>query len=106
MYSFQLAATWVIGLLASNGSSPYVLAPVRIAFCSFSDIKDPETYASPEESLLLQAGYKASVNLKFKFTEWWKIAEGEKLSKPFDVGEELVSGLLRILETVSPLFYT
>ena len=27
------------------------------------------------------------------------------MSKPFDVGEELVAGLLRALETVSALFY-
>ena len=68
--------------------------PVRVAFCSFSDIKNPETYAAPNESLLLQAGYETSVDPKFNLTEWWKIAEGERLSKAFDVGEELVAGLL------------
>jgi hypothetical protein len=91
--------------LASSGSSPYVPEPVRIAFHSFSDIKNPETYAAPDENLLLQAGCKTSVDSKFNFTEWWKFAEGEKLSKPFDIGEELAAGLLRALEIVSALSY-
>jgi len=37
--------------------------------------------------------------------EWWKIAKGEKLSKPFDIGNELVAELLHALEMVSALFY-
>jgi hypothetical protein len=82
-----------------------VSKPVRVAFCSFSDIKNPGTYVAPKESLLQQAGCKTSVGPKFKFTEWWKFAEGKKLSKSFDVGEELVAGLLSILEMVSALFY-
>jgi hypothetical protein len=45
------------------------------------------------------------INPKFNLTEWWKIEEGEKLSKPFDVGEELVAGLLHALAMVSTLFY-
>ncbi|KAF8488157.1 hypothetical protein F5888DRAFT_1639367 [Russula emetica] len=88
---------WIIGLLASKGSSSYVPEPVRITFHSFLDIKNPETFEAPDESLL-QAGYKALVDSKFNLTEWWKIAEGEKLSKPFDIGEELVAGLLHVLE--------
>jgi hypothetical protein len=79
--------------------------PVRVAFRSFSDIKNPGTYAAPDGSLLQLAGYKTSIDPKFRFTEWWKIAEGEKLSQPFDIGEELVAELLRILEMVSSLFY-
>jgi hypothetical protein len=81
---------------------------VRVAFRSFSDVKNPGTYAAPDESLLRQAECRTSVdpNFNFNFTEWWKTAEGEKLSKPFDVGEELVEGLLRVLEMVSTLFYT
>jgi hypothetical protein len=54
---------------------------------------------------MLQAGFKTSVDSKIKFTEWWRIAEGEKLTKPFDVGEDLVVELLRVLEGVSALFY-
>lgn len=92
----------MIGLLASTGSSPYVPEPVRIAFRSFSDIKTPGTFSAPEPGLLPGAEYKALDYGKFNFTEWWKIAEGEKLSKPFDVREELVAGLLRVLEMVSP----
>jgi hypothetical protein len=79
--------------------------PVKIAFHSFSDIKNPETYVAPNESLLPHAGYKRSVDPNFNFTEWWKIAEGKKLSEPFDVGEEMVAGLLRVLEVVSVLFF-
>ena len=79
--------------------------PVKIAFRSFSDINDPGTYSAPDRRLLPQAWCEASVDSKFIFTEWWKIAEGEKLSKPFDVGEELVAGLLSVLEMVSALFY-
>lgn len=78
--------------------------PVRIAFRSFSDIENPETYVEPPESLVLRAGYKASVGLEFNLTEWWKFDAGRTLSKPFDVGEELVSGLLRVLEIVSASF--
>ena len=101
----QLAATWVIGLLASSGSSPDVPEPLRIAFRSFSDIENPGTYTAPNKSLLQQASYKTSVDSNFNFTEWWKFAESEKLSKPFDVGDELVAGLLHVLEIVSALFY-
>jgi hypothetical protein len=79
--------------------------PVRVAFRSFSDIKNPGTYVASDKSVLLQVTYKTSVNPNFNLTEWWKIPEGEKLSKPFDVGEELVAGLLRVLEMVSALFY-
>lgn len=46
-----------------------------------------------------------SADPKFNITEWWKIAEGEKLSEPFDVGEELVAALLRVLEMASALFH-
>ena len=64
------------------------------------------TEGTADESLLLQAGCKTSVDLKFNFTEWWKIDKGEKLSKPFDISEELVTGLLHVLEKVSVLLYT
>ena len=53
----------------------------------------------------MQAGSKTSIGPKFNLTEWWKETEGENLSKPFDIGEELVAGLLCALETVSALFY-
>jgi hypothetical protein len=76
--------------------------PVKIAFRSFSDIKDPRTYAAPDESLLLQAGCSSSLDPNFNLTEWWRIAEGEKLSGPFNVGDELVAGVLQVLERVSP----
>jgi hypothetical protein len=79
--------------------------PIRVAFHSFSDIKNPGTYAAPDDRLLLQAGYKKSGDPKFNLTEWWKFVEGEKLSEPFDVGEELVAALLCVLEMVSALFH-
>jgi len=91
--------------LASSGGAPHVPGPVRVAFRSFSDIKNPETYAAPDGSLLLQAGSRTSVDLQFNLTEWWEIAEGAKLSKPFDICEELAAELLRALEMVSTLFY-
>ena len=62
-------------------------------------------YVTPDKSLLPHAGYKTLVDLKFNFTEWWKLAEGKKLSKLLDVRGELVAGLLCILEIVSALFY-
>ena len=96
---------WIIGLLTSSGSSPHVPEPAKIAFCSFLDIKNLGTYSAPDESILLQAGSETLVNQKFNLTEWWKIPEGEKLGKPFDVGNELVVGLLHALEIVRALFY-
>ena len=75
--------------------------PLKIAFCSFSDIKDPRTYAACDESLLLQAWHSMSLNPNFKFTEWWRIAEGETLSGPFNVGDKLVAEVLQVLERVS-----
>lgn len=78
--------------------------PVRIAFRSFSDIKNPQSYAAPEESLLKQARFEGWVDEKFNLTEWWKLEEGEKLSKPLDVSEELVAGLQGVLEEASALF--
>lgn len=79
--------------------------PVRVAFRSFSDIKDPQTYTAPDKGLLLQAGYNESVDPNFNLTEWWKFEEGQKLSKLHDVREELVAGLLRVLEKASALFH-
>ncbi|KAF8256695.1 hypothetical protein EI94DRAFT_1710437 [Lactarius quietus] len=34
----------------------------------------------------------------FNFTEWWKIGEGDTMGEPFDVHDELVEGLLHVLE--------
>ena len=75
--------------------------PIRIAFRSFSDIKNVGTYAAPKISLLLQVGCKESVDSSFKFREWRRIVEGNTLTGPFDVSEDLVAELLRILEEVS-----
>jgi hypothetical protein len=79
--------------------------PVRIAFRSFPDIKDPRTYVARDESLLLQTAHNASVNPDFNLTEWWRIARGEKLSRLFNGGDELVAGVLQVLERVSTLLY-
>ena len=78
--------------------------PVRIAFRCFSDINISGTYFAPGEGLPLLTGCNIPVNSKFNFTEWWRLAEGENLNKPFDVGEELVAGLQRVLEIVSALY--
>jgi hypothetical protein len=92
--------------LASNGSSPFVPEPVRIAFRSFSDIKKPETYSAPDEHLLPPASCETTIGRTFNFTEWWNIDKGDELDKPFDIGEELTAGLLCVLERVSTLLYT
>lgn len=102
----QLAAAWIIGVLASSSRSPHIPEPVKVAFRSFSDIKNPGTYEAPDVNLLLQPASATSIDPKFGLTEWWKMEEGQKLSKPFDVGDELVAGLLHALEMVSTLFYT
>lgn len=91
--------------MASSGSAPHIPEPIKVAFHSFSDITNPGTYAAPDGRLLLQAGSRTSVDAKFNLTEWWKLAEGAKMNKAFDVGEELAAGLLRALEMVSTLFY-
>ncbi|KAH9008464.1 hypothetical protein EDB85DRAFT_2164363 [Lactarius pseudohatsudake] len=95
----ELAAVWVIGLLSSSGSSPQVPEPVRIAFHSFSDIRDPGTYATHNGNQKLNGNIQASVIPRFNFTEWWKIGEGVEMKEPFDVGDELVAGLFHTLET-------
>ena len=92
---------WIIGILASRSCTPFVPEPIRIAFQSFSDIKNVRTYAAPKKSLLLQAGCKESVDSSFKFREWWRVVEGDGLNRPFDVSENLVAELLYIFEEVS-----
>jgi hypothetical protein len=91
--------------LASGGSSPNVPEAVRVAFRSFSGIRNPGPYAAHDEVLLPQAAHNTSANFNYNFTEWWKLEEGEKLGRPFDIGDELVAGLLHVLERVSALFY-
>ena len=59
------------------------------------------TYATPMISLLLQARCKGLVDSSFKFREWWRIEEGNRLNRPFDVSEDLVAELLYILKEVS-----
>ena len=62
-------------------------------------------YVAHDESLLLQTGNNALVNPSFNLTEWWRIARGKKLSRPFNVGDELVAGVLRVLERISTCFF-
>jgi len=62
-------------------------------------------YTEPNGSLPLQGRSDTSVNTKFNFTEWWKTPAGKNLNKPFDIGEELVAGLLHALDVVSSLSY-
>ncbi|KAH9013470.1 hypothetical protein EDB85DRAFT_1899715 [Lactarius pseudohatsudake] len=96
--STYLAAVWVIGLLSSSGSSPHVPEPVRIAFHSFSDIRNPGTYATHNGNQKPKGKIQASAIPRFNFTEWWKIGEGVAMKEPFDVRDELVPGLLHALE--------
>jgi hypothetical protein len=94
---------WIVGLQSSAGSSP-VPEPIKVAFSSFSDIGNPGSYtSSPFGSLLQQGKEQSSDSAKFKFTEWWKIGEGETMEEPFDVHDELVEGLLHALDMVCNL---
>ena len=76
-----------------------------MAFHSFSDITKPGTYVVPDRRLLLQVVSRTLVDAEFNLTEWWKIAEGVKLDKTFDIGKELVEGLVHALDMASTLFY-
>jgi hypothetical protein len=94
---------WIVGLQSSAGSSP-VPELIKVAFGSFSDIRNPGSYtSSPFGSLLLQGKEQSSDSAKFKFTEWWKIGEGETMEEPFDICDELVEGLLHALDMVCNL---
>jgi hypothetical protein len=94
---------WIVGLLSSGGSSPYVPDSVRVAFHSFLDIRNPGSYTAPNGIRLLQSKVQPSDTLPFNFTEWWMIGEGETMGEPFDVRDEIVVGLLHALEMVSTL---
>lgn len=96
---------WTIGLLSSSGSSPHVPESVRIAFHSFSDLRNPGTYTTPDGSRQLPGEVQESTISQFNFTEWWKIGEGETMSEPFNVRDEVVVGLLHALEMVRTLFH-
>jgi hypothetical protein len=78
---------------------------VRVAFRSFSDIRNPGSYTAPDGSRLLQGEVQLSYIAQFNFTEWWKIEEEETMREPFDVRNEVVAGLLHALETVCTLFH-
>ena len=79
--------------------------PVKNAFRSFSDIKDPRMYTACDESPQLQAWHGTSLNPNFKFTEWWRVAEGEKLSGPFNVSNKFVAKVMQVLERVSAFMF-
>jgi hypothetical protein len=73
---------------------------VRVAFHSFSDIRNPGSYAAPDGSRLPQGKVQPSDAPQFYFTEWWIIGGGVTMGEPFDVRDEVVAGLLRALEMV------
>ncbi|KAN0128682.1 hypothetical protein V8E53_013501 [Lactarius tabidus] len=95
LHNKVLAAMWIVGLQSSAGSSP-VPESIRVAFGSFSDIRNPGSYTAPYGSLLPQ-GKEQSDTATFNFTEWWKFGEGETMEEPFDVCDEVVEGLLHAL---------
>ncbi|KAF8261035.1 hypothetical protein EI94DRAFT_1705857 [Lactarius quietus] len=88
---------WIVGLLPSDGSSP-VPESVQDAFHSFSDIRNPGSYTATDRRQLPKGDIHKSDAPHFNFTEWWKIGEGDTMGEPFDVCDELVEGLLRVLE--------
>lgn len=90
---------WIVGLQSSGGSSP-VPESIRIAFRSFSDIRNPGSYTAVDGSWLPKDKAKPSNIARFNFTEWWKVRESETSGKVFDVRDEVVAGLLRALEMV------
>ncbi|KAH9014565.1 hypothetical protein EDB85DRAFT_2157326 [Lactarius pseudohatsudake] len=100
LHNEVLAAVWIIGLLSSSGSSPYVPESVKIAFHSFSDIRNLGTYATSNQDQKLKGKGKvqASPTLPFSLTEWWNAGEGVVMKEPFDVHDELIAGLLRALK--------
>ncbi|KAH9007619.1 hypothetical protein EDB85DRAFT_1904881 [Lactarius pseudohatsudake] len=102
LHNEVLAAVWIIGLLSSSGSSPYVPESVKIAFHSFSDIRNPGTYATSNQNQKLKGKGKvqASPTLPFSLTEWWNAGEGVVMKEPFDVRDELIVGLLRALKMI------
>ena len=93
---------WIVGL-QSSASHSSVPESIRVAFGSFSDIKNPGSYTTPDGHSLLQGKDQPSDTAQFKFTEWWEIREGETMREPFDVRDELVEGLLRTLQMVCSL---
>jgi hypothetical protein len=101
----QLTAVWIVGLLSSDSCSPYVPESIRVAFQSFSDIRNPGSYTTLDRSRLPQGKVEPSHAPQFNFTEWWNIGEGETMREPFDVRDEVVAGLLHALEKVyAPCF--
>ncbi|KAH9022873.1 hypothetical protein EDB85DRAFT_2151483 [Lactarius pseudohatsudake] len=100
LHNEVLAAIWIIGLLSSSGSSPYVPESVKIAFHSFSDIRNLGTYATSNQDQKLKGKGKvqASPTLAFSLTEWWNAGEGVVMKEPFDVHDELIAGLLCALK--------
>jgi hypothetical protein len=96
----QLAATWIIGILSSDGSQPSVPESIRIAFHSFSDIRVAGSYTTPERGQVPTGGTPPPSDApQFNFTEWWKTGEGET-TRPFDVRDELIPKLLLASEKV------
>ena len=93
---------WIVGLLPPDGSSP-VPESVRVAFRSFSDIRNPGSYTAPDESWLPHHKVQSSGTPRFNFTEWWNIREGEILGEPFDIRDELPNVLVGFLERVCTL---
>jgi hypothetical protein len=80
---------------------------VKIAFHSFSDIRNPGTYATSNRDQKLKGKGKVQALpiLPFSLTEWWNFGEGVVMKEPFDVRDELIAGLLRALKMVCTLFH-
>ncbi|KAF8261276.1 hypothetical protein EI94DRAFT_1705649 [Lactarius quietus] len=97
LHNEVLTATWIIGILPSGGSSQ-VPESVQVAFRSFSDIRNPGSYTAPDGSQLLKGNVQQAKAPQFNFTEWWEISQGDTLSEPFDVRDEIVRELLCVLE--------
>jgi hypothetical protein len=85
--------------VSPGGRSP-VPESVRVAFHSFADITNSGSYTAPDVRLLPGVKAQRSNVPRFNFKEWWIIEEGGALEEPFDIRDEIGSGLLGALQTV------
>jgi hypothetical protein len=93
---------WILGIQSYIGSS-HIPESIRVAFGSFSDIRNPGSYTAPDGSSLPKDTDGRSDDTQFNLTKWWEIRDGETMGEPFDVRGELVEELLRALRTVRNL---
>jgi hypothetical protein len=93
---------WIVGIQSYIGSS-HIPESIRVAFGSFSDIRNPGSYTTPDVSSLPQGTDGRSDGTQFNLTKWWEIRDEETMGEPFNVRDELVGELLHALRMVRNL---